>query len=664
MQSELKSLSKLFSETIFRIPDYQRGYAWQEKQVKDFWLDITQLEQSKNHYTGVLTLEPVQQAIFENWNGDTWIINSKKYAPLYVVDGQQRLTTSILLMQAIIEKLEDGEELNFTSKTDIKKKFIFESKDGGISRSYIFGYEKDNPSHEYLKRKIFNQTSEEHCPTEETIYTKNLLDAKNFFILKIASLSLKEIEDIYTKLTQNLLFNIFYIEDDLDVFVTFETMNNRGKLLSHLELLKNRLIYLSTKVHAEEYERKQLRSTINESWKSVYHFLGKNQNKPLNDDAFLQIHFFLYYGDRISAPIAASEDPIDTSFIFRKYLREDYYKDYLLEQVFNPRNINPDTSEDNSQITTQTLHTYALDIKDTVQLYYQILTPSDSDFSPQEKIWLERVNRLTWYPGRLLTVAVFQKEKSEEKRTALLEVIERFAFLWRFRPSYFSDISLEENTLLLKIDGIECEAIQRKLQSLCDNFSKSPEFHESITLLGRERGYYAWGPLRYFMFEYEQWLKKKSRTARNALDWDAFKSEDFEVDHKSIEHIYPQNPRNPYWRDRFNKYSVKERGILRNSLGNLLPLSTPKNSSLGNKPFDEKKGSAEQQTGYKYGCLSEVQVSECVDWTPVEIVRRGVRLLNFMEERWQIKIGNKEEKIKVLGLSFVISREAVPIDSI
>lgn len=42
------------------------------------------------------------------------------------------------------------------------------------------------------------------------------------------------------------MFNLHEIEDDFDVFVAFETMNNRGKKLSNLELLKNRLIYLTT----------------------------------------------------------------------------------------------------------------------------------------------------------------------------------------------------------------------------------------------------------------------------------------------------------------------------------------------------------------------------------------------------------------------------------
>jgi hypothetical protein len=52
VQTELLSISKIFTENLFRIPDYQRGYSWTEKQLKDFWNDINQLEEGKNHYTG------------------------------------------------------------------------------------------------------------------------------------------------------------------------------------------------------------------------------------------------------------------------------------------------------------------------------------------------------------------------------------------------------------------------------------------------------------------------------------------------------------------------------------------------------------------------------------------------------------------------------------
>lgn len=155
METQLYSLSKIFTERLFRIPDYQRGYAWGERQLKDFWSDIHQLEEGHNHYTGVLTLEAVDPATYRKWEDDLWIIEAKSFSPFFVVDGQQRLTTCILLIQAILEKLKSTDKLNYNDKSEIRKKFIFESKDSGISRSYIFGYERDNPSYEYLKTDIF-----------------------------------------------------------------------------------------------------------------------------------------------------------------------------------------------------------------------------------------------------------------------------------------------------------------------------------------------------------------------------------------------------------------------------------------------------------------------------------------------------------------------------
>lgn len=330
MQTELFTVSKIFTENLFRIPDYQRGYSWSQKQLKDFWNDIEQLEEGKNHYTGVLTLEDVPQMEYQKWSEDLWIIEAKKYHPYYVVDGQQRLTTTIILLQAVIERLKDKERLNYTPKEDIRKRFIYESKDDGISRSYIFGYDKDNPSYEFLKVMIFQEQSDIHSLVEETIYTTNLRKAKEFFVEKIKQIKKKsDLEKIYSKITQNLLFNIYTISNDIDVFVAFETMNNRGIPLSHLELLKNRLIFLSTKFKVATSEKSSARKTINESWKTVYHYLGKNENNPLNDDQFLLTHFLLYYG-----PGILKEQKQKDEYALWQYRHHDQFKNHLLETVF------------------------------------------------------------------------------------------------------------------------------------------------------------------------------------------------------------------------------------------------------------------------------------------------------------------------------------------
>ena len=216
MDTQLLTLSKIFTERLFRIPDYQRGYAWTDRQLKDFWNDLQQLESGRNHYTGVLTLESVPGDVFRQWDDDYWIINAKTYEPFFVVDGQQRLTTAIVLIQVILERLSNGEKLNFTDRVDIQRKFIFDSKDDGISRSYIFGYEKDNPSYEFLKTKVFCERSST-ASTQETVYTQNLAQAKQFFTERVSTLSREELEVLYKKVTQSLLFNIFTITEDVDV---------------------------------------------------------------------------------------------------------------------------------------------------------------------------------------------------------------------------------------------------------------------------------------------------------------------------------------------------------------------------------------------------------------------------------------------------------------
>jgi uncharacterized protein with ParB-like and HNH nuclease domain len=70
MQTELFSVSKLFTENLYRIPDYQRGYAWGVRQLKDFWSDLEQLELTRNHYFGVLTLEDVPEHDVARWDDD------------------------------------------------------------------------------------------------------------------------------------------------------------------------------------------------------------------------------------------------------------------------------------------------------------------------------------------------------------------------------------------------------------------------------------------------------------------------------------------------------------------------------------------------------------------------------------------------------------------
>ena len=425
MHTELFSVSRIFTESIFRIPDYQRGYAWREKQLKDFWNDVSQLEPGKNHYTGVITLEQVPKPVYESWEDDVWIITSKRYSPYYVVDGQQRLTTIVVFLQVITERLAAEQKLNYSTREEIRKKFIFESKDDGISRSYIFGYEKDNPSYEYLKTKIFLEPSATHSPPQETVYTNNLNYAKKFFEQQLNESDSPQIEALFTRVTQNLLFNIYTISEDIDVFVAFETMNNRGKPLSNLELLKNRLIYLSTKFPAEPVERRTLRTTINECWKSAYHQLGRSSKVPLSDNLFLDVHFCLYFGRDLLPKNEEDDGPV--SFRYRHY--DDEYKDYLLEHVFTNRNLTDKKESGEPKLTVRDVYEYASDLKRTVVIFFETQNPQLSEYSGEERVFLERLRRLDFFEAVVWVTALYRQVGEPKIRIEFLKTLERLLFL-------------------------------------------------------------------------------------------------------------------------------------------------------------------------------------------------------------------------------------------
>jgi hypothetical protein len=166
-----------------------------------------------------------------------------------------------------------------------------------------------------------------------------------------------------------------------------------------------------------------------------------------------------------------------------------------------------------------------------------------------------------------------------------------------------------------------------------------------------KHGFYSEDSLRYFLCEYEIALMKESKSNIQKLDRDIL----FGKGYDSIEHIYPQNAHHRYWIDIYNDYTTKQKTSLRNSLGNFVVISLNKNGKLANKPFPEKKGNDQNAIGYKFGTYAEIELTSYEDWGPKEITERGIKLVNFLTKRWDVRIGNgkKSDKINFLGLSFL-----------
>jgi len=618
---ELESLQNIFKNRIFKIPDYQRGYAWTTRQLKDFWEDVVNLQPDRFHYTGLLSLKKLDRQTWSSWNDEKWLIEDRGYKPFHIVDGQQRLTTFVIFIQAIsellkelpenLEKKEEDIYLGSFSLKAIKESYlVIEKPPQFIIKTYKFGYETDNPSFKFLKHRIFLEPNSGSI--QETFYTLNLENSKKFFKENLAEFyneySLTEIESLFKKLTQNLMFNVYEISDDFDVFVAFETMNNRGKKLSNLELLKNRLIYLTTLYEEDELksdERTSLRKIINDAWKEVYYQLGRNKQYPLNDDDFLVAHWIMYF----------------------QYTREkgDDYIRFLLEQKFTPQNIYAKTEvkvssiqefeeikEDEetdqeevetngngeektilrSKLTPKEIEDYVNSLKSAAVHWYNTHHPVNNPDLPEiERLWIDRLNRIgIIYFRPLITVSYLSKKIRTNDRVQLLQAIERFIFVTfrlsrafsSYRNSEFYRAARQLRNHELSIDTIierlndrmdYCFYTPEEAEETYFNYTYFQKFIEKKFKSGG--GFYNWNGLRYFLYEYE--MEKVRQRGSQKIDWKLFVKG--EKDKVSIEHIYPQTPDNKCWKESFKDYKKQEKHYFQGTLGNLLPLSQSINSS-------------------------------------------------------------------------------------
>jgi len=686
---QLTNIDTIFKRKIFRIPDYQRGYAWQLRQLTDFWEDLIALEEGKNHYTGVLSLEEVPKEKWPLWEADTWVIKNKGYTPYFVVDGQQRLTTCVILIQAILETALELEQNKFqkkddfeicdTSIRDIRNEFIFLQRLNSIVRSYIFGYEKDNPSDEFLKTKIFNEPSSSSL-NQETLYTHNLENAKKFFKDNLKAFPpaerLKGLETIYQKVTRHLLFNEYILHNDVDGFVAFETMNNRGKKLSDLELLKNRLIYLTTLYREDIPEKAELRKRINDAWKEIYFQLGRNRFNPLNDDDFLRAHWIMYFkysrktgGDYInfllddffSPKKVLKLVPVSMNISEPHELRDEDDNDLPID---SDEQDEVDT-EYESELKIQEISDYAASIQKASSQWFNTFNPlTITEWTLDEIKWVDRLNRIGIGYFRPLVISSFLNGKiSSTERVALFTAIERFIFiafrLSQTRSNYRSSEFYNASRDLYYGNKSTSQVISALEGSLAFAFNEDGTYKINTFLdfitnkfrYGARDGYYGWSGLRYFLYEYEQKLFERSKNETRKIKWEQFIPQ---KDMVTIEHILPQSAKEKCWTQNFGFFEPDQLNSLTNSLGNLLALSQPKNSSLQNTCYAEKRANKKVSHGYFNGSYSENRVAEeFSDWTFEAIRDRGLELLDFMEERWSLRLGNKETKLQLLNLGFL-----------
>ena len=135
--------------------------------------------------------------------------------------------------------------------------------------------------------------------------------------------------------------------------------------------------------------------------------------------------------------------------------------------------------------------------------------------------------------------------------------------------------------------------------------------------------------MKYFLFEYENFLRRKRNESAIKIGFDDFKNIE-------IEHILPLEFKEN-WSETIgnflkdlkeNKKIEQAEKVLINSLGNLTLLKTAENSKLNNEGWTKKKEEYGRRESY-----NGIEISDNDFWSPEEIAKRGERMLRFLESK-------------------------------
>ncbi|WRC72758.1 DUF262 domain-containing HNH endonuclease family protein [Helicobacter pylori] len=599
---ELLTLDGVIEKGVFEIPSYQRGYAWQERQLKDFWNDLEHVSKlgDKFHYMHSLTLRELE--------------NEFESSTFEIIDGQQRLATSLILLGLLAKTTQNKD-----------KKYSFINLEPILSYKY-YGLNE-------AFRAITEEEEKDLKALKTSFYAKNLIEAYAFFKEKISDTPVGTLEKMFDALIKKMLFSVVGLNDNRIVpFSSFETINNRGKDLSTLELFKNRLHFVAHKI-CDGKKLEKLQQEINNTYTLIYHDLRRFKDDHLED--FLKHFVAYYYGEKGD---------------FKKRLLEmefDAHRRYTDNTNFNEEYEKIDELLFYLSYSSKVWHfLHTLDEK-SIALIFDDNKKLEIEITPKMRNLLDKMRRLSALSDNaflplllsLLTIQLAGKSANEQPYTTkeledLLEYLERFGFLiygvagkntakneWielafeAFRAFRYG----EENTAIEDLPTLEKSFFNKTKNSGLELLE------ERIHSKKNTEKWYQWGKaLNYLLYEYE--LRHNPETTLN-----------FDSSIESIEHILPQKPD--------QGYSAKEKNWAKNphivhALGNLLLIPKNANSSLSNKPFEEKRKQ------YLKGSYSEKEVAKNASFGVAQIKERSEKLLDFLIAHYRIAELVDESTIK------------------
>lgn len=500
------------------VPQFQRDYSWDEDNWEDLWNDILNSYRDNTvHYMGSVVLQ----------NED-----NKNY---YIIDGQQRFATLSILILAIIKKLKELADGGIDEQENRERAEILMSQ-------YIG--QKDPASLKYSSKLFLNENNDAFyqqrllsfkAPINEIRLSdseKLLWKASVFFSNKVNELfkndpSGEKITRFLNEIVgQRLMFIQIVVENELNAYTVFETLNSRGMELTSTDLLKN---YLFSLVAKSETDLKQVKS----QWKKIIDIVGLK--------AF-PVFLRQYLNSRMRL--------ISKEYLF-KAVKQMVKKG---EQVFE-----------------------LLDELEKNAYFYVALSMPDDAFWENDRELKEDIRALNLFRvtqcNSLLMVAYEKYALADFKKVlrAIVALSFRYNVIAKLQTNEMEKVYNRSSVGLFESSTMPVRQVIESLHSIYlsdDEFKRHFEHKEMNTNNSANKKL-----VRYILYSIESQLPDGIKTS-------------FEVDDGTIEHILPEYYTDE-WAEAFSEEEY-EKNLYR--LGNYTLLEPKKNNKeAAAKPFSEKK---------------------------------------------------------------------------
>ena len=325
IDSNARTIRQLLAGTKYQLDYYQREYSWQAKHVTELLDDLSRI--FLGSYTEGDALTDVS-----NYNhyflGS--IIISYDGPQRYIVDGQQRLTTLILLLIYLYRSLEDGPLKNQVDQC------IYSLSNGTL------GFNLNVPEWDHLMQALYTDSPFDGSEQSESIQNIVLRyhDVEDYFEIQD-----KAIPCFVYWLLENVYLVSIEAFDSRDAYKIFETVNDRGLSLTPIDMLRGYLLSniddADHRNRASETWRKQIQTLQNidkeDSTDAIKGWLRSQHADSIQDFDRIGSEFHRWVGDHETALGLCSSDGF-VSFIERdfKFYSHWYYRLRLASKSLIP----------------------------------------------------------------------------------------------------------------------------------------------------------------------------------------------------------------------------------------------------------------------------------------------------------------------------------------